>query len=139
MTPATADIAAVRDEIAELLQSVGRLNAYAYDPTSGELNVPAAIVTDVTPRYNATFGAGYTELTVRVRVEVGGQVNRSVQRDLDELLANSGSRSIRAALEDVEVYEHFDDLSVISYDPVGFDLIAELGFYGGVFTLLVSI
>jgi len=139
MAPAEADIAAVRAELADLLRAVEGLRSYAYNPTPGEVHFPAAVVMDVAPRYNATLGAGMTGLTSRVMVSVGGPVTRATQEKLDGLLANSGAQSIRAALEDAEPFEAFDDLAVVGYDPVGFEDVAELGFYGGVFTVDVLI
>lgn len=135
MTAAEADIEAVVDEVVELLRAVPDLRAHAYDPSDGEAHPPFIAVMDVAPDYNRTFGAGMTGLTLRLKLDVGGQVNRATQTALRKYLANTGTHSIRAALEDAGAYTTFDSLEVTGYDQVGFEDVAESLYYGGIFTV----
>lgn len=136
---ATADIAAIVDEVVQLARTVPGLRCYEYAPAAGEINPPILAVMDVEPQYNRTMGAGMTGLTMRLVLDVGGTVNRSVQESLRRFLDNSGASSIRAALEDASSYTAFDDLAVVGFQAVGFDEVAELGFYGGIFTVDIII
>jgi hypothetical protein len=129
----------VREELADLLRAINGLRAYAYNPDAGALHFPAIVVMDATPEYNRTFGAGLTTVRFRLALSVGGQVSRSTQEKLDAYLANSGDQSIRQALEDAGDYETFDDLSVEGVVVVGFEDVAEMGFYGAVLTVRLDI
>jgi hypothetical protein len=139
MPAATADIGAVVAEVVELAQAVEGLRCYAYAPSAGELHPPLLAVMDVEPRYNETMGAGMTGLSMRLVLNVGGVVNRAVQESLRAFLDNTGDRSVRQALEDRGPYTNFDDLAVVGFQAVGFDEIAELGFYGGIFAVDIII
>ena len=136
---ATADIEAIVAEVVDLARNVEGLRCYAYAPSAGELHPPLLAVMDVEPRYNETMAAGMTGLTMRLVLNVGGAVNRAVQESLRRFLDNTGSYSVRAALEDGGPYANFDDLAVVGFQAVGFDEIAELGFYGGIFAVDIII
>lgn len=135
MAAVEADIGAIVAEVVELAQAVEGLRCYGYAPSGGELHPPLLAVMDVEPRYNETFGAGMTGITMRLVLNVGGTVNRAVQESLRKFLDNTGDWSVRQALEDGGPYTNFDDLTVVGFQAVGFDEIAEMGFYGGVFTV----
>lgn len=139
MSAATADIGAIVAEVVELAQAVPGLRCYGYAPSANELHPPMLVVMDVEPRYNETMGAGMTGLTLRLALNVGGVVNRAVQESLRKYLDNTGGYSVRQALEDGGPYTNFDDLAVVGFQAVGFDEVAEMGFYGGVFTVDVII
>ena len=132
-------LADVRDELAGLLRTVPGLRGHAYMPDPGALHFPAAVVMDAVPSYNQTFGANLTTVRFRIALSVGGQVTRATQEKLDGYLANSGDQSIRQALEDAGDYVTFDDLSVEGVDVVGFEDVAEMGFYGAMLTVRVDV
>jgi hypothetical protein len=113
-------LAAVRDELAGLLRTAQGLRGHAYMPDPGALHFPAAVVMDAVPSYNTTFGANVTTVRFRIALSVGGQVTRATQERLDG-------------------YHTFDDLSVEAVDVVGFEDVAEMGFYGAMLTVRVDI
>jgi len=93
-----ATVAAIRDGLAVRLETIAGLRVF--DTYPDQSNLPAAIV-DGPQRidYHATFaGTADYEFTVLVLVSAGAGLKRAIDA-LDDYLAVSGTKSIKAAIE----------------------------------------
>jgi hypothetical protein len=126
------------DALAARLDSIG-LRASAESP--GGINPPAAIVgVPPIPEYRAAFGRG----TVFIRswpitVLTSSKVDRVGQRTLAEYASWTGAKSVPAVLEaDPTLGGLIDDLVVQSFRPLGLEEVGTLQYFGGVFSVDMS-
>lgn len=94
-------IATIRDALkTRLTAAYAGQNIMVYDTVPGEIATPAVIVEPATGEYHQTMGSDdYTlhQFAVHAFVAFGDRV--AAQDDLDGIIANTGARSIKAALE----------------------------------------
>lgn len=94
----TATLTQVRQGLATALATIEGLNVYAFPP--GQVNVPAAVITPGNGAfltYRTSRNTHDLELTVTLFVQRGQ--DRSATEAVDAYLADSGARSIYAAVE----------------------------------------
>lgn len=111
----------------------------ASDGQPDQINPPAAIV-QVPPidNYHATFQRGRLVLSPTVLVLVSAAVSRVGQMALAEYADPTGPRSVVTALEgDKTLGGVAEDLVVRSFRPLGLEDVGEIGYFGGLFTLMV--
>lgn len=91
-------IPAVLDAVKERLLTIDGLTVTT-DPGVSPITVPMASIEDQQIAYHATFGRGYDELSMRVRVFVSDADSPSGALEVRGFKSGYGSKSIRAALE----------------------------------------
>jgi hypothetical protein len=87
----------VMDQLAEALDSIDGLRAFAYPP--GSVQPPAAVVSWPEVTYDATMARGVDQLLVPVFVLVATVEPRAARAALAPYLAGSGASSVKAALD----------------------------------------
>ena len=92
MNPAT-----VRDALKTNLATITGLRTYDIMPDA--VNVPAAVVGQLSLFFDTADGRGLDRATVEIYAITSRMVERSGQDKLDGLLTGSGSGSIKAAIE----------------------------------------
>lgn len=125
------------DGVRDRLRTISGLRADSFSP--GQINPPHAIV-DVPriPAYHATFAKGryVVEMTVTVFVQQGDI--RTAQQALIGYANPSGTGSVVEAVEgDKSLGGIADDCVVDSYERLGDEQVAAIGYYGGQFTVRV--
>lgn len=91
------------------------------------------------PNYHATMGRGRFGLEPTVTVLVSAQFDRIGQKKLAGYANPTGATSIVAAIEgDKTLGGVVDDCIVVDFRPLGIEQAAEIGYYGGVFTLRIQ-
>lgn len=93
----TINIATLRDNAKTLLGAIAGLRLYDTIPDS--VNVPCAVVSNVTMTWDETMGRGLDNADFEVMVIVSRMSERAGQDKLDALLAGSGASSVKTALE----------------------------------------
>ncbi len=92
-----ASLANIREGVAANLSTISGVQVSAYmlaNPTPPSLQVFPAEV-----EYDAAMARGLDRWTLTVQAHVGTQTDVGAQKKLDELLAPSGSSSVKAAAE----------------------------------------
>lgn len=111
------------------------------DVSPGQIVPPCAIVgVPPIPDYNATLGSGFWEVQPAVTVLVSAAMDRAGQLALASYADHTGSNSIRAKLAANQTLGGLVDYCVVrSFRPFGLEEVGVIGYYGGVFTLDVSV
>ncbi len=113
----------------------------ASDIVPGQINPPQAIVgvPEITS-YRETMGRGYWTIRPTVTVFVSAGVDRAGQLKLAKYASVSGSESIPVILESDQTLGGVAKTVVVeSFRPLGFEEYGELGYYGGVFTVKITV
>lgn len=118
------------------LKTITGLRAEEYVPDS--INPPCAIVGVPPVEYHATFGNGHMKLPCTVTVLVSAALDRQGQLKLAGYVNPTGATSIKAAIEgDSTLGGVVSDCKVMSFRPLGIEEVGVVGYYGGVFDLLI--
>lgn len=104
-------------------------------PVSGQASVAVVLPPDVDD-YRATMGRSKYELDVEVLVLVASVVDRVGQRNLLRYASQTGSKSIRAAVESDPMLGGTCDTSFLkSFRHLGIEEVGVIGYFGGIFTI----
>ena len=126
----------IMDGIEARLATISGLRVSDVSPS--QINPPCAIV-GVPPvtNYHATFGSGRMTLDdITVTVLVSATLDRIGQKKLAGYANPTGSTSVKAAIEgDKTLGGVVDDCIVTSFQPLGLEDVAAIGFVGGLFRL----
>lgn len=131
-----ASIGAIRDGLAAKLATISGLRVW--DTIPEDLEPPAAVVRPAPGsfvRYRRTQ-SGSTELTFVITVVVSATWTRTAQDALDEYLANTGSKSVLAAM-DGAVTGVDDFIEVAEATNYGEVVIAGVSYFGADFIVEV--
>lgn len=94
------NVSAIRNGLKARLDTIPDVTAYARPPKS--INLPAVVVRPTSGgaiSYDATMADGSHNLNFLVTVLVTDQIEDLGQEQLDDYLATTGSKSVRAAVE----------------------------------------
>lgn len=130
-------IPAVMAGIETRLKTITGLRTAAY--AADQVNPPMAIVAPpAIDNYRATFARGQFVLEPEVYVLVSASLDRVGQTALAGFASPVGAGSIPAAIEgDRTLGGVVSDCVVQSFRPLGVEEVGVIGYYGGVFTLMV--
>lgn len=104
-------------------------------PVSGSADV-AIIMAPPIDDYRMSFGRGHYEFDVAVTVLVSAVIDRAGQRRLMAYSSQTGTKSIRAAVEtDLTLGGVVEQAWLLNYRPLGIEEAAGFGYFGGVFTV----
>src|SRR5262245_55039882 len=92
-----ANLSAIRAGIVTRLRTIEGLRAYAQVP--GTIDPPVAVVQPMGIDFDLTMADGSDEYMVAIVVAVSQAETRTAQLLLDDYLAKTGDRSIRAAID----------------------------------------
>jgi len=110
-------IKGIRDAIKTGLKTIDKLEAY--DNAPDNINPPCAFPIPKDGTYDFTAGNCY-ELGFEILLLLGRQGDiEEVQEKLDDYLATTGSRSIKAALEAADYGSHADTVRVSGFRDYG--------------------
>jgi hypothetical protein len=137
---AAPTVLAILDGYETLLKTIPGLRVTDYGPN--KINPPQAIVTVPPIDYRRTFGAKQWRLEPTITVLVSAALDRAGQRQLAEYAAHTGDKSIfqtfagagngvNLGITDVVAY-------VTDFDPLGWEQVGQIGYYGGVFHSIVE-
>lgn len=105
------DVAAIADELADLLLGIPDLRAFSWVPERVE--PPCAVVTwPASYHYDETMGRGSDRMELPVLVMVGDPDDRSARDNLAKYLNPLSPASIKVALEGGYPYSNLDNLRV---------------------------
>lgn len=109
----------VKREVAEAIGGIDRLRGRAHHYSVRSVKPPAFIVDlpDEDVVFHAAYQDGMTVMPVPFSVVVGGVDQESAEAELSEYLAESGPRSVKAAVEGRR-YTACSDVTVNSARPV---------------------
>lgn len=136
MVPTLNDVLTGIEDRLETIQGL-RVSSFIAD----QVNPPAALV-GVPPieSYRATMQRGRVVFTPSVFVFVSAALDRIGQRLLSEYADVTGDKSIPLAIEgDRSLGGVAEDCVVNSFRPLGLDEVGQIGYYGGVFDLMVIV
>lgn len=115
--------------------TISGLNAYGYVPDS--VPEPVFYAGEAEIDFDTAYGRALDEARITCRLLVSRADDRSGQRALDEYLAGSGSRSVKAALEtqrggpgELALGGLADDLHVTRVQGYRLYQVGEVQFYG---------
>ena len=132
----SATIAQMRAGIATNLATISGLRTTTTTPDV--INPPIAIVQPQTVDYDETFQRGMATYTFVVTVIVGRAAERTAQTNLDLFVAQSGSKSVKAAIEsDKTLGGNAFDCRVTTLRSYGSTSINDVLYLAGEFTVLV--
>lgn len=132
-----ATIAEIMGGLKTRLATISGLQAYDYAPDDPVPPCAFPLVPPV-PSYRETFGRARYVLTFRVIVLTGAQLDRPGQMRLADFASQTGSSSIRAAIEDDRTLGGIAEECVVdSFSPDGLDEVGLVGYYGGTFMVRV--
>lgn len=132
----------VMDGIEARLATISGLRVSDVVPDSVNVtgNAAAAIVgVPPIPSYHVTMGRGRFSLEPTVTVLTSAEYSRIGQKKLAGYANPTGATSIVAAVEgDKTLGGVVDDCIVVDFRPLGIEEAAQIGYFGGVFTLRVQ-
>lgn len=134
---AAPTIQQILEGIEARLDTVTGLRTSAF--VADQINPPAALV-GVPPidNYRSTMRRGRFQLTPVVYVFVSATLDRVGQYQLASFADVTGDNSIPLAIEgDRSLGGLVEDCVVTGFRPLGMDEVGQIGYYGGVFDLLV--
>lgn len=132
----SATIAEMRTGIAANLSNI--LGLRTTTTTPDVINPPIAIVQPQSVDYDESFQRGMATYTFVVTVIVGRAAERTAQTNLDLFVAQSGSKSVKAAIEsDKTLNGKAFDCRVTTLRSYGSTTINEVLYLAGEFTVLV--
>lgn len=132
----------IRDIMAGLaarLATIDGLRTTKDGSAPGQINPPEAIV-GVPPieQYHQSMAMGRFKLEMPIHLLVSGALDRIGQLQLADFADAAGPTSVRAAIEgDKTLGGAVDDLMVIDFRPLGLEEVNSIGYFGGVFNVLV--
>lgn len=132
-------ISSIMSGIAARLATIDGLRTLDDGTAPEQINPPTAIV-GVPPieKYHQSFAMGYFQLQVPIYVLTSAAVSRVGQLQLAAYADPTGDQSIREAIEgDKTLGGAVDDCAVIDFRPLGMEEVGAIGYFGGVFNLLV--
>lgn len=132
-----ATIAQIMAGLKVRLATVSGLEAYDYAPDDPVPPCAFPLVPPI-PSYRETMQRGRYVLTFRVVVLTGAQIDREGQVRLAEFASQTGSSSIRTAIEgDRTLGGLAEDCVVDSFTPDGLEEVGLVNYYGGTFMVRV--
>lgn len=138
----TATLTQVRQALAAALDAIPDLNAHAFAP--GAVTAPAVVVKPATGQflnYRPTMGTGAADaadLLLVVGLFVAGTDEEASSEELDAYLADSGTRSVYAAVAaDPTLGGLVDDVALLSATNYGSYTYGSANFYGCEFPVAV--
>lgn len=105
-----ADLSAVRREVAQALDSVPGLRAWAQVPD--QIHPPVAIVEPDSVDFRTAFKRGHDQWTLNVFVLIGTSSSRAAQIRRDEFFNAGGARDVKDAIEAHDYGDAVQDLFV---------------------------
>lgn len=143
---AEISLTAIMDGLEARLATISGLRVS--DVVPDQINPPQAFV-GVPPvtDYHGSMRMGLTRLEVPVWVMVSAALDRIGQRRLAEFASPSGTASIRAAVEAPDPdgrkrlggVSGVQDVMVRDFRPLGREEVGAIGYFGGLWTVLVEI
>lgn len=132
-------IAQVMTGIATRLATIDGLRTTADGTAPDQINPPQAIVgVPPIPQYHQSMAMGRFRLEVPVYLLVSAALDRTGQLQLAGFADPAGATSVRAVIEaDRTLGRVVDDCVVQDFRPLGAEEVGAIGYYGGVFTLLI--
>lgn len=127
----------VMDALAVRLDTIEGLRVAAY--MADQINPPQAII-GVPPidNYHKTFQRGRMELSLSVYVLVSANLDRVGQQLMASYANPTGSQSVVTAIYgDRTLGGTVEDCMVRSFRPLGMEEVGQIGYYGGVFDVMV--
>lgn len=119
------------------LEAIPDFRATNYVP--GQVNPPCAFPIVPPFEYRKTFGRGMYMLPFQIAVLVGTQLERSGQHKLASYADQTGTNSIRAALEaDKTLGGLVQDVVVVGFSPEGLQEVGVIGYVGGVINIVIT-
>lgn len=119
------NLSQIRDGLAEQIEAVAGLRTYRFVPDNP--TVPCAIVVPETVEYDTAQGGGH-DITFVVLLLAGGVSDRAAQELLDGWLDDTGSLSVKAAVEaDATLGSLADSTRVTGVRSYGVRQLAEGG------------
>jgi hypothetical protein len=143
---AEIDLTAIMDGLEARLATISGLRTS--DVVPDQINPPHAFVgVPPVPEYHGAMRMGLTRLEVPVWVMVSAALDRIGQRLLASYANPSGVTSIRAALEAADPdgrktlggVPGVQDVMVRDFRPLGREDLGAIGYFGGIWTVLVEI
>jgi len=132
-----ATIVQIMTGIRDRLATIPDLNVWDYAKDNPTVHAAFPLIPPITS-YRETMGRGTYVIVVPVAVLVGAQVDQAGQHALAEYANQTGTRSIRAAIEgDKTLGGIVNDLVVDSFNPNGLEEVGLVGYYGGIFAVRV--
>lgn len=117
------DIAVARTAVASVL-SERMTGVRVYSAWPGQLNPPAIVIRRQAVTFATTLGGASHDLTLAATVFLPLRTDRIAQDELDEFLADTGTRSIYAAIEADQTLGGAVDWAVVT--EVGQDDVVEI-------------
>lgn len=131
-----ADIAAIREGLANNLLTISGLRAYS--ELRDEVSYPAAMVNLDSVEYDGAMRGGLTTYTFSITLIVGRAAERSMARKLDAYLQPTGEQSVKAGVEsDRTLAGECYDLRVESAQSVGSIQMNDQTYLAAEFTVTV--
>lgn len=132
-----ATIAEIMTGLKTRLATISDLQAYDYAPDDPVPPCAFPLVPPI-PSYRDTMQRGRYVLTYRVVVLTGAQLDRAGQVRLAEFASQTGTSSIRAAIEgDRTLGGLVEECVVDSFSPDGLEEVGLVNYYGGTFLVRV--
>lgn len=134
---ATPTILQVMQAIESALDNITGLRATEF--VKDQMSPPFAMVgVPEIPDYHGAFKSGMISISPKVYVFTSAAVDRIGQTRLSEFADPVGTKSIKAALEaDNSLGSIVAQVVVKSFRPLGAEEMGAMGYYGGVFDLMI--
>lgn len=134
---ATPTILQVMEAIESALDNITGLRTTPF--IKDQMSPPFAMVgVPEIPDYHGAFKSGMMSISPKVYVFTSAAVDRIGQTRLSEFADPVGTKSIKAALEaDNSLGSVVAQVVVKSFRPLGAEEMGAMGYYGGVFDLMI--
>lgn len=134
---ATPTILQVMEAIESALDNITGLRTTPF--IKDQMSPPFAMVgVPEIPDYHGAFKSGMMSISPKVYVFTSAAVDRIGQTRLSEFADPVGTKSIKAALEaDNSLGSIVAQVVVKSFRPLGAEEMGAMGYYGGVFDLMI--
>lgn len=131
------DIASVRNGLRDRLATI--VDLYVHDTVPGTVQPPAAVVVPAGGTFDATFGRGSDDLVFEIRMATAQGWTPAGQDQLDQYLAGSGAKSVKAAVEADLTLGGACHFAVVSgWEGYGEVEIGGVNYFGTTFTVEVT-
>ena len=131
-----ATLTEIRAGIASALSAIPGMRSGAYLPDNP--TPPFALVEPLTADYHSTYGNGMVQFEFKITVVVQRSSERTAQGMLDGFVANTGTSSVRQALElDRTLGGKVFDAKVSGATSIGAITISETTYLAAEFNLVV--
>ena len=120
------------------LNAIDGLRGYGYAPDNPSPPCAFPLVPDI-GSYREAMKRGTYVIPFQVAVLTGAQLDRTGQKSLAGFVSQTGTASVRVALEDGDktLGGIVNDLVVDSFTSRGLEEVGLVGYYGGLFTVRV--